>query len=82
MARQQRSTPRRSDGLARLFHKAVVEDGAAGKDGRLVLRFADGRVIEANAHEQYEAWQLDLRLRPIERTFQLIALPGGSTAEF
>ena len=64
------------------LHKAEVQEAHAVKDGHLLLRLADGRAIEVAPHEQYEAWQADGHLPPIERKFSLVAIPSGGLARF
>lgn len=63
------------------LHKATVDKGFVVKDGHLVLRFADGRAIFVAPHDQYEAWHVTGHLPPIERKFELIAVPSGGIAK-
>lgn len=64
------------------LHSAAVAEGYALKDGHLVLCFGDGRSIRVAPHDHYEAWQVTGRLPPVERKFELIAVPGGGLAPF
>lgn len=64
------------------LHKATLTEGYAVKDGHLVLRFADGRIIKVAPDDQYEAWHVSGQMPPIQRKFELIAIPGGGLAVF
>lgn len=54
---------------------AALEGASALKDGRLELRFADGRWLHVPASEAFEAWSL---VGP--DGLRLISLPGGELA--
>jgi Family of unknown function (DUF6188) len=65
--------------LVRL-HQATIKSGSVRKDGILRLEFTDGTTITCEPHDQYEAFKVSGRLPPVQRRFELIALPGGGLA--
>ncbi len=64
------------------LHKATLTEAYALKDGHLVLRFGDGRVIKVAPDDQFEAWHVSGQMPPVERRFEIIAVPGGGVALF
>jgi hypothetical protein len=63
------------------LHQAVVTKAAVYKDGRLVVRFGDGRVLAVRPSEQYEAFSIT-GSGPGQEQFRLVSLPGGGLAEW
>jgi hypothetical protein len=63
------------------LHQAIATEAAVYKDGRLVVRFADGRMLSVPASEHYEAFAVT-GSRADQDPFRLISLPGGGLAEW
>lgn len=63
------------------LHQAVVTEAAVYKDGRLVVRLADGRVLSVPAGEHYEAFEVTGSGVDGE-AFKFVSLPGGGLAEW
>jgi hypothetical protein len=64
------------------LHKAIVCEAYAIKDGHLIVRFAEGRSIEVEPDDQYEAWEVHGTVPSITREFKIIAVPAGGLAVF
>jgi hypothetical protein len=79
-----RIDPERTAEMAPLItlHKVTVREAFAVKDGNLVISFGATGEIRVAPDDQYEAWQVDGQMPPVERKFSLIALPPGGIALF
>ncbi len=63
------------------LHQARIVAGEVFKDGRLAIRFADGRTLSVQPNPQYEAFSIT-GSRTGEQEVRLISLPGGGLAEW